>query len=304
MTPASEKKGIVCLCLALVCFSSVPLFLKYFTAFLDSWTVNGVRYGVAALFWLPFTLRNRGRAVRPGGRNVWKAAVVPAVVNAVGQTCWAVAPYYNDAGFIAFVVRSCFLFGIVFGFWFLHEERELAGRWQFWVGAGAIVAGVVIMYGGGLRTGGTSPVGMAIILFTAVCWGLYAVSVRKFMAGFGARLSFGVISLYTAVLLLPLMFLVGDWQRLGGLDRRTAGLLVLSGLVGIAFAHVLSYRAIHALGPVVTQGGESVAPFLTALGAWVILGEALTGMQWAGGLLLAMGCVVLVTLRRRPRRPD
>jgi len=29
--------------LSVLCFSSVPLFLKHFTGFLDAWTVNGIR---------------------------------------------------------------------------------------------------------------------------------------------------------------------------------------------------------------------------------------------------------------------
>jgi len=299
MMPSSEKKGVLCLGVAVLCFASVPLFLKYFTAFLDAWTVNGIRYGMTALLWLPFTIRNRRSKAR--GCSVWRAALAPAVVNTLAQVGWALAPYHNDAGFIGFVIRSSFLFGIVFGFWLLPEERVLARRVLFWFGAAAIVGGLVAMYGGGVRGGGTSAVGMAILLATALCWGLYATFVRRHMADFGARLSFGVISLYTAVMLGAAMFLFGRWRQAVALAPGNWALLVTSALIGIAVSHVLLYRAIHSLGPVVTQGVQSFSPFLTALGACLILGERLTGGQWVAGCLLAAGCLFLVWLKFRPK---
>jgi len=293
---------------AVFCYASVPLFLKYFTGFLDAWTVNGIRYSVAALFWLPFILHNHGRA--PEGRNVWRDAVPPAVANTIGQVSWALAPYHNDAVFIGFVIRSSFLFAMIFGFAFLPDERTIARRPSFWVGAVGILAGLIAMYCGGLRHGGTSPLGMMILVATSVCWGLYAVSVRRYMAGYSARLSFGVISLYTSASLLVLMFLFGNWRRSFELVPVHWLLLVVSAFIGIAFSHVLLYRSIHALGAVVTQGGVSIQPFLTALGASLILGERLAFIQWLGGLILAASCFCLLfakglgrpRMRQRPRK--
>jgi hypothetical protein len=48
----SETTVAVGCCLAAtMCFSSAPVFLWYLTGYLDSWTVNAVRYGTAALRW-------------------------------------------------------------------------------------------------------------------------------------------------------------------------------------------------------------------------------------------------------------
>lgn len=274
------------------CFASVPIFLKHFTGFLDAWTVNGIRYGVAALCWLPFVLRNYKSV--PDGRNVWRDAIAPSAANTLGQIGWALTPYYNSAGVIGFVIRSSFLFTTAFGFALLPQERDLLRRPLFWIGVIGIIGGLVAMYGGSLRHGGTSSVGMLILLATAVCWGLYSVFVRRNMAGYDVRLSFGIISSYTSLTLWLAMFIFGDWMKLGGLIPENWLLLVLSALIGIALSHVFLYRAIHALGPVITQGGQSIQPFLTALGASIILGERLVPLQWFGGLLIAVACLCLV----------
>ncbi len=297
-----ERNGILFLTAAVLCFSSVPVMLKYFTAYLDAWTVNGIRYAVAMLFWLPFVIRRQRAGTGCGG--VWRAAILPAAVNTVAQIGWALAPYHNDAAFIGFVCRSSFLFSTVFGFWLLPGERAVARRPLFWVGACGIGVGLLVMYGDGLQRQSTSPLGMAILLVTALCWGLYGVFVRRNLGRYDARLSFGVISLYTTAALWVAMFLFGDWRELGQVRSPLWVLLVVSAMLGITFSHVLLYRAIHALGPVVSEGGLAFAPFVTASVAALVLGEGLGAFGWMGGLILAASCVCLVSSKWRQRRRE
>ena len=297
----ADRKGIPFLVAAVLTFGSIPLFLKHFTAFLDAWTVNGLRYGMAALFWLPFVIRLRGST--PPGRNVWRDAIPPTVVNAVGQVGFALAPYHNDASVIGFASRASFLFSMVLGFALLPQERVVVRRPLFWLGSAGIAVGLYGMYRSGVQQGSTSLLGMAIMLGTAVSWGFYGVLVRRHVAGYDVRLSFGVISLYTTGLLWLAMFAFGQWPKALHLSAGLWGLLAASSILGIALSHVLLYRSIHALGPVVTEGGLCACPFLTALGAVLILKEAMGPAQWVGGSLLAVGCVCLVVSKCAVRGP-
>ena len=72
------------------------------------------------------------------------------------------------------------------------------------------------------------------------------------------------------------------------------GLLALSAVLGIAFAHVLMYYVLHHLGAIVMSGAEMLTPFLTFWGAALIFGERLSMLQWAGGLGLISGCVLMI----------
>ncbi|MBN1268751.1 MAG: DMT family transporter [Kiritimatiellae bacterium] len=285
---------------AVVFFASIPIFLKYFARTLDAWTVNGIRYAFAALFWLPFVVAAKARSAMD--RRIWRDAVPPAAVNIIGQAAFALSPYYNDASVVGFVGRSSFLFAIVFGFWLLPRERPLARQPMFWIGACGTLAGLAALYAGGVRVGATSPLGLTILLITALTWGLYSVLVGRRMMGYPTRLAFGVISLYTAAGLLVLLFLFGDWRRAAGAGWRDWGLLWGSALIGIAFGHVFMYRAIRDLGPIITEGGLLLNPFVTSLGAFIFLGERMGGIEWVGGVLLVLGSFLLLAAKRQSVR--
>jgi drug/metabolite transporter (DMT)-like permease len=305
-TRGSELQGALCLLVAVFCFASVPLFLRYLTRFpeVDAWTVNAIRYGVATVFWLPFIVQRTIR--RPAERKVWKDAILASAVNVVGQIGWALGAYYNEAGVIAFVVRSSFFFAIVYSVILLPREREIVRRPRFWVGAIGIVLGIVFMFGHAFRSGKSSPLGLLILLGTAAAWGMYGVLVKRNLGEYDERVSFAVNSIYTTGVLVIAMFLFGNWRALGSVPGQVWGLLVVSAFAGIVFAHILLYRGIHTLGPLVAQGASCVQPFLTALGAWIFLKEVLGLWQWAGGYALIGSCVILLSLRvkRRSGLPD
>ena len=308
--PPGTAKAVLSLATAVFFWASVPLLLKVFTHRLDAWTVNGVRYVFAALFWLPLVLRHRRDVFmsplvyepRGGRRVLWRDALIPAAVHVVGQMLFGLVPYFNDATIINFVSRSGFLFTTLFGFLLLPDERPLARRPLFWVGFAGTAAGLAAMYRGSLGTTTTSVTGMGLLVLTAVFWGLYSVLVRKFMRGYPVRLGFGLISLYAVPALLALMFRFGDWRALLHLRLGWWVLLWISAVAGISLGHVLFYRAIHALGPITSEGGLLAIPFVTVLLAFAFLGERLRPLQWAGGLLLIAGCLFLILAKAQVTR--
>ncbi len=284
---------------SIVCYGATPVFLRLFIHDLDAWTVNGVRYTVGALFWFPFVVallrdRESDSPVRPR-RGAWRDALVPTAINLVGQTGWALTPYYLEANVIGFVYKLHFLFTILFGFIAIREERPVVRDPWFIGGTVVCVGGVTAMFIQNLNMGGIrSAIGMVILLGTTILFGAYAVSVRRYMAGYPARLSFGVISLYTASGLVMLMLVFGDYGALRHLPARQWSLVILSAVTGIAFAHVLYYRAIQGLGAIVSTGLQMATPFVTLLGAILVLSERMTVLQSLGGLLVVAGGVMLV----------
>lgn len=141
--------------------------------------------------------------------------------------------------------------------------------------------------------------GLGIMLATAMAWGAYAVSVRRFLGGFRLRLAFGVICLYTTLPLLVLMLIFGEHHRLAAVPGRVWALMLGSGISGIALGHLLYHRSVHGIGPVVTNGLSLAGPFVTCLAAAIFLKEAITGMQLVGGLVVVAGGAGLVLARAR-----
>ncbi|MCK5849571.1 MAG: DMT family transporter [Kiritimatiellae bacterium] len=302
--PGLNIWAVLCLVVAVCCYGSVPLFLRYFSTRLDPWTVNGFRYSIASIIWLPVVIILSKRV--PRGRSVWKDALVPAAINICGQILWALLPYKpfdNDASVTGFAVRSSFLFTILFGFCVSKGERSLAGKKVFWIGVAASVAGLVLLSAASLSGKNSTPLGMFMIILTAVFWGAYGVAIHSRMKPYSPVLSFGVISMYTAGSLIVCMLIRGNPSELAGLDGRNILLLVLSAVFGIAISHVLLYRVIKDLGPVVTSGGTMAAPFVTVVGAMLFLNETMTSVQWAGGLLVVVSGILLVMAKKDPTFP-
>ena len=80
------------------------------------------------------------------------------------------------------------------------------------------------------------------------------------------------------------------------------GLSTNSAVVGMVFSHLLYYRGIHGLGPVIANGILMATPFLTYIGAWIFLGEEMTLTQLAGGVVIVIGGVLLVRSKARADR--
>ena len=140
-------------------------------------------------------------------------------------------------------------------------------------------------------------------LFTALAkWPESTPFVRYYMNRIGAVISFAVISLYTAVGMIALMLWLGRahgamplW-RMSGADLL---LLVLSAVVGISLGHVCYYASIARLGVAIAAGVTLLAPFLTAIGSFVLYRERLTAGQWLGGVASTIGALMILATQRR-----
>ncbi len=284
--------AMLALITVVVAWASIPLFLRHFTVFLDAWTVNGVRYLVGALLLLP-VLRG-SRRFDSGRSNLWRAAVVPALVNSVSQAGFALVPYFVSASVMGFGIRASFLFTLAASLWLLPEERHLFFSPYLWAGAALGISGMAGLFWGSIRLEASVP-GLLILFGDAAAWGFYGVTVRKYMRGHPPHRSFAVISLYTAAVLTVLMFLFGQVSALEEQSLQTFALLAFSAGIGISLAHVLMYYVLGHLGAIMESGAEMLTPFLTFSGAALIFGERMSALQWAGGLGVIVGSIVMLS---------
>jgi len=305
MTQGTERfdlKATLCLIGAVLCWSAVPLFLKHFTAFIDGWTANGLRYPLAMLVWLPWlvALLRQGRRAR----RFYVRALVPTSVNLAGQCLWAWAPYYIDPGLIAFVIRLNVIWAIIAAMLIFTDERGLIGSGRFWLGLAVAMTGFVgvSIYGGALK-GGATLTGVLLTLACSLMWGLYSVTVRWSTRDVDARSAFALIGCYTAVGTLVLMFVLGEPGRATTMPLGSFVLLVISALVGISTAHVLFYAALARLGVTICSGASLASAFITAAVSWQIYDERLAPQQWVSGLALICGAAVLIWAQQHLSAP-
>ena len=129
-------------CIGALSFWSLgPIFIKYLTGYLDSWTQNLLRYSVACLFWLPFLLffMKNNRV----DKSIWRWALLPAVSNVVMQTLWAAGFYYIDPAFFVLLTKFSIIWIAGFSIIFFVDERPLLKSYRFWLGTFLSIIGVI-----------------------------------------------------------------------------------------------------------------------------------------------------------------
>ena len=166
-------------------------------------------------------------------------------------------------------------------------------------GGGAGVRGRIVLSSAPVPS--PAHLGHLAALGTAVCWAFSALA----FAAAGRRI--GVLPLNLIRLVMALGFLCLAAWALRGLplpvdaSPRAWGWLGVSGLVGFVFGDLCLFRSYVLIGPRISSLMMSLAPLLTALIGWLVLGETLTGRD-ALGMALTVAGIAWAVLERPPLR--
>lgn len=314
--PLSVPFGIVMVVLTLVGWSSVPLFLRHFAESIDGWTSNGWRYGFSAVVWLPVLVMAAARGGLPGG--LWKAAIVPSVVNALGQVCFTWSHYFVSPSLVTFALRTQLLF-VAIGAWILFpKERALIRTPGYIAGALLLVAGTAgVIVAAPEETGGraieatgaawgttTAHVqGVAMAIGSGLLFACYGLAVRKYMDGINSVLAFAAICQYTAGAMIVLMLCFGSAAGASALGLPAGEMmwLLISALIGIAIGHVFYYMSIARLGVAISAGVIQLQPFMVAVASMLLLPDVpgLTAAQWLSGVMAVCGAMLMLLTQWR-----
>jgi len=296
---ATSFTGIVTITLTLAGWSVTPLFIRHFAGHIDAWTSNGWRYGFSALLWLPVLLLVAYRRKLPTG--LMSAAVVPAIVNSMGQVCFTWAHYKIDPGLLTFGLRSQILFAALGAFLLFPAERPIIRAPGYLIGMVLVTvgtAGAVLLGEEQVDFGHTF--GVILAIASGFFFAGYGLAVRKYMHGRNSVLAFAAISQYTAIVMVSLMFIFGERFGAGALAMAGTQImwLLISAVIGIALGHVLYYLSIARLGVAVSAGVLQLQPFGVAIGSYILFREILTVGQWISGFVAVGGAILMLGIQR------
>ena len=272
----STAVGAITVILTLTGWASVPLFLRHYADLIDFWTSNGWRYGFSALLWLPVLLIAAFRNRLPNGLML--AAIIPSIVNALGQVCFTAAHYYIDPGLLTFGLRTQLLF-VAVGAWIMFpQERAIIRRPGYLIGAALLIAGMsaVILLSPappnefttelaehaeiarsevsssqpipfrGFREfrgeSGSKTIGIVLALCSGLLFACYGLSVRKFMHGVNSVLAFAAICQYTALAMVIGMLIFGQKYGASVLDLPWWG---SNGIAMLLFSAIIGIAVGH-----------------------------------------------------------
>ena len=286
--PPNLSKGYAAVFATVVIWSAPSLFQYYLNDYYDPWAQNFYRYAVACAAIAPFAIywSRRGPAI---SRRAILLCLIPCLPNVVHQVTQVMALFYMGPGVYAIFTRSSVIFTALLALFFFPEERYVIRQWQFIVGTllGLIGAFGVIWFQAGFVTGHIPLAGLAIAFTATFCWALYGIFVKRPSAELGSIRSFGLISLITSALLLPLTLAFGNITTPLQVTWEVNANLVISAVTCITLAHILYYISIREIGVALAQTLQLLCPAGALALSWWIFGERLNAAQlWSAGILL------------------
>jgi drug/metabolite transporter (DMT)-like permease len=258
-------------------------------------TYSGTRYALAALVFLIIVLP-RERSLRIERRDL------PLVAGAI------VLLFLNQIGFVfaldlTTATTVALLFGTLPIFTALIARvvgMERLSR-RFWIAAVLSFTGVALVTVGSGNSLSANLDGDLLAIMSAATWGGYSVALAPLMRRYSPYRLSAIFLVVVSVALLA-----------AGAPQLEDQSFDLSGLVWLSFVYavlgplvitnLLWFSAIDRVGPSRASLFANLQPFLAALIALLLLHENLTGLQLAGGLLIAAG-IVFSRGRQPPPEP-
>ena len=173
---------------------------------------------------------------------------------------------------------------VTLGGWLLFRQRVTG---LFLLALAISLGGAAVLVGPSFSAGGQRLAGDAFGAVTAIFYGAYMLAIWRSRASGGTARVMTASSAMSAALLLPLALI---WM--GGLFPQSArgwavmfGLALLPQVIGQS---LIAYAMAH-LPASLSAASLLVQPVFAAAYAWLILGEAMGGMQIAGGVVVLIG---------------
>src|SRR5436305_9519728 len=283
------SRGYAALFASIAIWSMPSLFQFYLVPYYETFAQNFYRYSVPCRAIAPCDFYR----VRRGGPKIDIHALglclIPCIPNVIHQITQVVSLFYMGPGVYAIFNRSSVIFTALLALAFFPEERHIIRQWQFQLGTllGLFGAFGVEWFQPGWKSGHIALPGLFIAFTATFCWALYGILVKRPSAQLGSIRSFGLISLITSALLLPLTCVFGKIGTPLYAGWHVNLILIISAVTCITLAHVLYYVAIHKFGVALAQTLQLLCPAgVLTLAAW-IFGERLTHAQiWSAAVLL------------------
>jgi len=280
-----------------------PNAIKYLSGCLDPWTQNFYRYLAASLSLLPALAAAHAR-----GRldpRVWRRALLPSAVNVIMQSGWAFSLYYINPGFMILLTKSDLIWVALFSFAVFPPERVLLRSPLFWTAVVLSVVGVlgVVLSRPDFAAQGTLT-GIVLTLVTSLLWAAYAVSAKAAFRTTPSIQGFAVVCLYTTAGLGMAAAIFGRPFRALPAGVGPWSVVVVSGIVSIAVAHVLFYAAMKRIGATIPALILLASPFTVLAASGMLFGERLLPAQWLWGVVLLGGCALAILAERGLSRAD
>lgn len=255
---------------------------------------NALRFPLASLtVWA--ILRARGPLRMPERRDVGTLLALGIAGNGAYQLLFIQGLDRTTAGNTALMLATVPVWAALLSA--LTREGTL-DRWIL-AGIASTLGGMVLVVAGGpsgITLGGATLPGDLLAAGAAMLWATYTVGSRRLILRYGS-VPVTAWTLWSGTVVLVLLGI----PALGTVAWREVppvtgwGAVVFAGVLALGLSYLLWYRGVHRLGSARTAAYSNLVPVVALGGAWALLGEVPSGLQWTGAGIIFGG--ILLTRR-------
>ncbi|MBU0477028.1 DMT family transporter [bacterium] len=285
----SKGQGIALIVITACIWGFGPIFVRYFSKYLDVHTQNAFRYlsGSLSLFIIvSIFFRSEFRQCL----KVWKKLFITAFFLIIMQTFWVMALYRVLPAFVSLIGKISIVLTVIVSFMLFPEERESIKSAKYILGTLLCLLGVIgVIFFKGEVTSLQMKWGIIFIILANLFWTFYAVYVQKTLRNYNIVAFTPFVFIISAFVFFLMALIEGNPLAIIHLPIRVLFILFISGLFCIGLAHSVYYFAIRATGIAMASSILLISPLLTAIFSYFIFGEILTTGQLASGAVLLTG---------------
>lgn len=259
---------------------------------------GGLRYLVAGVFFVALTLRREG-SIRPR-REDW---LVLGVFTILGTLVNQVAFFYAIHLATASTVSLCFgalpafvgLIGIAQGL-----KRPTT---RHWLATLVSFGGVALVAVGGSTELSGDLGGLLLALCAVISFALITIGLSRLQGTYSPYRLSALISIAVALPMLGAGAHGASSMHWGSIGWLSWGALAYTTIIGFVVSNILWIQALGTSGPNRSSLWANLQVFGGAAVGVLLLGEALSGLQLAGGIVIGVGVVLSARRLRLPRGP-
>jgi len=167
--------------------------------------------------------------------------------------------------------------------------RERFGFWKIVGLVGGFLGALLVVTRGDFRPsvlGRPSTVGDLLVLISTVNWAVYSVLGHKTIRRLGPRRATSGAMLFGALMLLPFFFVQRGWREIPRLSAVGWSSLLFLAIACSALGYLFWYGALERLEVSRVAALLYAEPLVTFIAAALFLGERVSGIVIAGGILV------------------
>lgn len=282
--PNNETRGLLLVALAVLFFSTSPIFARWAADSLSAFEVTAGRMLTAGVLVLGIALARKESLPPPSD---WPRFIAFGLIAALHFGAYIASLNYTSIAHALAIVYTAPIFVALFSWWFLGER--LARR--KWIGVLIAVVGIAVLAGFEPLFTSRMAMGDLLALVSAICFGLYSVAGRSQRYRYGLFAYAGSVYTLAGLWLLPLAVL--NFSPNGYTPIAIASVLAL-GLLPLALGHTLYNAALRQVSAtkanlIATQ--EVTGGILLGI---LLLGEYPTPTTLVGVVITLIGIVVVL----------